>query len=385
MNILELNEQRTHQAAPPISTVLRKAPAVSKGAISRSSGGNAASNGATGMVLHVSNRPTSSVNHNSGAVSKKSHALDFPALPASAKSKKHAPRNPIDEDMLPSGAHIPLSNVSAKHRPLVDDYVSVANASSFQKIQTVQKEELEAKNRKVSEQVSAPKLTSQDFPSLGLGSSSKPNQVQANNWAKGQKQSDKRQRELENRKSKVAPAPLLSKENNNKQSINTTNKKQTQPAATNNKISATTAETSVPKKDKKSKDKKEKSNSDNSNQQQKVNGKSKEKNNNINNNSMKRDQSSTSPTSSLDNGNDNDNMPQVRPPPGFAQSSTNTQPPPGFQSTNVTVNSIAKSPNNLTFTSSFGEKYSIVRTHPYIQPTDAATRNQVNSDILLYK
>lgn len=373
----ELNDQRaqTHQSAPPISTVLRKAPAVSKGAISRSSGGNTASNGSTGMVLHVSNRPTSSVNHNSGATSKKPNALDFPALPASGKSKKHPPRNPIDEDMLPSGVHIPLSNVSAKHRPLVDDYVSVANASSFQKIQTVQKE-LDAKNRKVAENASAPKLTSQDFPSLSLGSSSKSNHVQANNWAKGQKQyaADKRQRELENRKAKVAPAPLLSKENNNKQSVNATNKKQTQPTATNNKISTNTTETNITKNDKKSKDKKEKTNSDNTNQQQKLNGKYKEKNNNSNNNSWKCGQSSTSPTSSLDN--DNESTLQMRPPPGFALSSTNTQPPPGFQSTNVTVNSIAKSPNNLTFTSSFGERYSIVRTHPYIQTTDAVTRNQ---------
>lgn len=328
------------------------------------------------MVLHVSNRPTSSVSHNSGATSKKPNALDFPALPASGKSKKHPPRNPIDEDMLPSGVHIPLSNVSAKHRPLVDDYVSVANASSFQKIQTVQKE-LDAKNRKVAENASAPKLTSQDFPSLSLGSSSKSNHVQANNWAKGQKQyaADKRQRELENRKAKVAPAPLLSKENNNKQSVNATNKKQTQPTATNNKISTNTTETNITKNDKKSKDKKEKTNSDNTNQQQKLNGKYKEKNNNSNNNSWKCGQSSTSPTSSLDN--DNESTLQMRPPPGFALSSTNTQPPPGFQSTNVTVNSIAKSPNNLTFTSSFGERYSIVRTHPYIQTTDAVTRNQV--------
>ncbi|XP_054739005.1 E3 ubiquitin-protein ligase ZNF598 [Anastrepha obliqua] len=371
-----VNENRTptQQSTPPISTVLRKAPAVSPGAISRSSrgGGITGSSGSSGMVLHVSNRPTSSGGHNSGAVAKKPNAMDFPALPSSGKSKKNASRTPIDEDMLPSGEHIPLSNVAAKHRTLVEDYVSVANPSSFQKIQTVQKEEVESKNRRAAEQSNAPKLTSLDFPSLGGGTASRSIQVPSNNWAKGQKQSDKKQRELENRKAKVAPAPLLPKEN--KQTANAMNKKQSPPTVTNSKTSTTAVEQNAAKKEKKIKDKKEKLTTENSNQQQKLNGKSKGKSNNSNSNSPKRYNNSSSPL--LSPANINEVSSQMRPPPGFGNQSAGTLPSTGFQSTNVTVNSVAKSPNNLTFTNSFGERYSIVRTHPYIPPSDAATRNQ---------
>ncbi|CAD7013306.1 unnamed protein product [Ceratitis capitata] len=368
-------ETKTTQQSPaPISTVLRKAPAVSKAVANRSAGGNGGPNGS--MVLHVSNRPTSSVNPNSGAVSKKPHALDFPALPASSKSKKNTSRAALEEDMLPSGAHIPLTNVPAKQRQLVDDYVSVANASSFQKIQTVQREELEPKNRKAGELANAPKLTSQDFPSLGPASSGKSNQAQPNSWVKGQKQSDKRQRELENRKAKIAPAPLLPKESN-KQTVNASNKKQTQQPTAANKISTNSADNNTTKKEKKAKDnKKEKSNPENIKSQQNSNGKVKEKNNNVNKHPPKPEEHTTSPLSlTLCNGRA-EIASQMRPPPGFGNVPFSTQPPPGFQSTNVTVNSVAKSPNNLTFTNSFGEKYSIVRTHPYIQPPDAATRNQ---------
>ncbi|XP_017475514.1 PREDICTED: zinc finger protein 598 [Rhagoletis zephyria] len=359
---------QSHQSAPPISTVLRKAPAVSTGAGSRTTGSGGGNTDP--MVLHVSNRPTSSGAHNSGAVAKKSNTLDFPALPSSSKSKKNASRTPIDEDMLPSGAHIPLSNVAAKHRTLVDDYVSVANPNSFRKIQTVQKEELEAKNRKAAEQANAPKLTSQDFPSLGGGTASRSGQALPNNWAKAPKQSDKKQRELENRKAKVAPAPVLPKENQ-KQTANATNKKLTSPAVSNSIAVAAATVQNASKKEKKSKDKKDKSAIENKNQPQTLNGKGKDKNSNA---SPKRGNRSTSPPLSLVNGRE-DSL-QMRPPPGFGNQSVCAQPPPGFQSTDVTVNSIAKSPNNLTFTNSFGERYSIVRTHPYIQPIDAAIRNQ---------
>ncbi|XP_067630809.1 E3 ubiquitin-protein ligase ZNF598 isoform X2 [Eurosta solidaginis] len=384
------NRAQNEQPAPPISTVLRKAPAVSTGAISRttrnagnSTGPNVAS---SGMVLHVSNRPTSSNEHqNSGAVAKKSNAMDFPALPTTGKSKKNAtPRTPVDEDMLPSGAHIPLTNIAAKHRTLLNDYVSVANQSSFQKLQTVQKEELEAKNRKSADQANAPKLTAQDFPSLGSGAPAKANHHHefSQNWAKGQKQSEKKLRESENRKAKVAPPPILATEKINKHNTNATNKKQS--ATTNGKTIANVADQNHinTKKEKKPKDKKEKSNIDNIDQQQQmVNDRHKEtksNNNNSNNNSTKCE-SLVRQKLSLVNGNDEDNnATETRPPLGYGMQSSSLaqQPTTGLQSTNVTVNSIAKSPNNLTFTNSFGERYSITRTHSYIHPPDAALRNQ---------
>lgn len=66
------------------------------------------------------------------------------------------------------------------------------------------------------------------------------------------------------------------------------------------------------------------------------------------------------------------------PPPGF--SSAGTAPPPGFKS--VTLNSVAKSSNDLTFTTSLGEQFSILPAsstqYQYLSPNNSAKRNQVN-------
>lgn len=60
------------------------------------------------------------------------------------------------------------------------------------------------------------------------------------------------------------------------------------------------------------------------------------------------------------------------PPPGFGTSNA----PPGFQS--VTVNSIVKPLNDLTFTTSLGESFNIIPTYFYMAPPNAVVRNQVN-------
>lgn len=63
------------------------------------------------------------------------------------------------------------------------------------------------------------------------------------------------------------------------------------------------------------------------------------------------------------------------PPPGFAgKGAGKTQPPPGFNK--VTVNSVAKPINNLTFTNSLGESFSIMPGHRYVPPPNASRRNQ---------
>lgn len=62
-------------------------------------------------------------------------------------------------------------------------------------------------------------------------------------------------------------------------------------------------------------------------------------------------------------------------PPGFDKSrKKQTQPPPGFNS--VTLNSVVKPTNNLTFTSSLGESYSILPTYQYLPPKNSTKRNK---------
>lgn len=179
-------------------------------------------------VIHVSNRPNMSTKQ-------PPNQKDFPALPGSSRSQnnvnhtlpqsssalglnqiankqrtqaseqsksqvkfsqkenKHAKR--MEEDFIPSNSAINLNAVSAKHRSLVDDYVSVVQPNS--KIALVQKEE--AKQTK-KDNVDAPvRLDTRDFPALG-GSTPLSESL----WVKSQKQQDR-----DNRKSKVAPPPLL--------------------------------------------------------------------------------------------------------------------------------------------------------------------------------
>ncbi|XP_023177787.2 E3 ubiquitin-protein ligase ZNF598 [Drosophila hydei] len=315
---------------------------------------------ANGMLLHVSNRPASNVS------GKKSTApeMDFPALPM-GKGKKMA-RN-LEEDMLPSGSVMPMNNVAAKHRTLVDDYVSVAHPSTYQKIQMVQKEELEAKARQEALKKSAPKLTAAEFPTLAptsikVATTSKlsSGSTSSLNWTKPM--SDKKQKDLDNRKSKVAPAPILptpkggstTSLNNNK--ANNINKQESKQQPENNK------------KEKKPKEKK-----NNQESQPKVNNKQKEKNNNTTNNNNNNNNNSDKQQQQLLNSNGNLSG-TLRAPPGLGAQPI--KPPPGFMS-NVTVNSVAKLANNLTFTTSLGENYSIVPSaNSYIDPPDTANRNQ---------
>ncbi|KAH8402121.1 hypothetical protein KR009_009979 [Drosophila setifemur] len=323
---------RAAQSQHPVAAVFKK-PTSGASSSNRSSAA-AASNG---MMLHVSNRPA--------APAKKAGApqMDFPAL-SSGKGNKKNLRN-LEEDLLPSGANVPMTNVSAKHRTLVDDYVSVANPSNFHKLQMVQKEENEARARLEAAKKSAPKLTAAEFPTLGpsatvsassgRGNAPRPASGAASlNWSKPT--SEKKQRELENRKAKVAPAPVLP-----------VGAAKTSPKANNSQ------EQQANKKDKKSKDKK------NNQENHPKAVKQKEKNNN----NEQKSTANGAPTT------------PIRAPPGLGSGGP-LKPPPGFMS-NVTVNSVAKLPNNLTFTSSLGESFNIVPSpYSYTDPPDTSTRNQ---------
>ncbi|KNC23010.1 hypothetical protein FF38_07929 [Lucilia cuprina] len=334
------------RAPPHISNVLRKQPASATGAIPRHSlSSNMPSTSTNGMVIHVSNRPSTS--NATASSNKKSNAMDFPALQMGKSKKSLAKQAILEEDMPSSGVNLPMSSVPSKHRSLVDDYVSVANPANFQKIQMVQKEEMETKARKEAAARNAPKLTNQDFPSLGGGSSAAKSSA-SNSWIKST-MSDKKQKDLENRKNKIAPAPLLPKNNNaaggaaSAKQANITNSNNQNNVANN-----------------KQKYKKPKEKKDNNNMETK-NNENKTSKNNLTNGNNTQQSSSSSP---------------LRPPPGFQSNNSSMKPPPGFQTTNVTVNSVAKSPNNLTFTSSLGESYSILPAHSYTAPADALARNQ---------
>ncbi|XP_033254091.1 E3 ubiquitin-protein ligase ZNF598-like [Drosophila miranda] len=189
---------RAAQSQHPVAAVFKKSANAVSGA-NRSVPAN------NGMLLHVSNRP-------SATKKPATPQFDFPALPL-GKGKKNM-RN-LEEDMLPSTSTVPMTNLSAKHRTLVDDYVSVANPNTYHKLQMVQKEESEAKARAEAMKKNAPKLTSAEFPTLGpcastsRAAASRPSNGSAAslNWSKPT--SEKKQRELENRKAKVAPPPVL--------------------------------------------------------------------------------------------------------------------------------------------------------------------------------
>lgn len=88
-----------------------------------------------------------------------------------------------------------------------------------------------------------------------------------------------------------------------------------------------------------------------------------------------------SPRHSSSNNNGNVKSTTSGPPPGFdgSTSTTTPVPPPGFNS--VTLNSVAKPTNNLTFTTSLGESFSILPTHNYLAPPNCAKRNQVSCSI----
>uniref|UniRef100_A0A1I8Q1W3 RING-type E3 ubiquitin transferase n=1 Tax=Stomoxys calcitrans TaxID=35570 RepID=A0A1I8Q1W3_STOCA len=327
------NNAAKTQQQQPISAMLKKKPTPATGAVPRTPAPKNGPSTSSGMVIHVSNRPAANV---TAGPAKKPSAMDFPALPAGKSKKGKAVA--LNEDMSTSGLQLPVSTVAAKHRTLVDDYVSVANPANFQKIQMVQKEELEAKARKEAEARSAPKLTSQDFPSLGGAAPARSSAPASNTWVKAVV-NEKRQKELENRKNKVAPAPVLPKTNS------FTTPKSSPPVLTNGNLQSNATNIANNKKDKKAKEKKAKEPNNNNNIENKAT------NNHVNNNIQK---------------------PSTSPPPS---PQTNKTTPAEYHS-NVTVNSVAKSPNNLTFTSSLGESYSILPTHTFTPPTDAMLRNQ---------
>uniref|UniRef100_A0A7G3AJD0 RING-type E3 ubiquitin transferase n=1 Tax=Lutzomyia longipalpis TaxID=7200 RepID=A0A7G3AJD0_LUTLO len=268
-----------------------------------------------GTIIHISNRPP-----------KHPDAIkDFPALPGSTRGPKAD---------LPPAVTVNPKSFSAKHRNLVEDGAMVTpNASIASKLMMVVPPPSAPKKAPEVKEPKVPKLNSDDnFPTLS--SSATLSGCLPPTWVPVTKS------KVESRKSKVAPAPDLSHQSSAiKTEEKSTKKKSKNPTA-------------------KTKDKEAK----------------RENNNNVNgNNNSIADEigalkiSKEPPQASLG------------PPPGFngiPGGKTKGQPPPGFNS--VTLNSVARKPNNdLTFTNSTGETFSIVPTRKYIAPPDSKKRNEI--------
>lgn len=347
----------------------------------------------TSMMIHVSNRPTSSgVGATAG---KKSSAADFPALPGTSRGKK----SDLYADMEGSsgGGMVNLNAMSAKHRALADDYVSVSSVMS--KVATVTPKE---PKKSLPAQSVVPSVNStKAFPTLsesGGGSgkpAAKPAQWVVANKVNSASFSSTGAAGAVSAKKKPAPAPNL-KDEGNFVNLN----------ALTGKKSTAVVETIPPGKEKNGSDKK--NNNIQHSEQPQAKSKSKDKSKSNANGSggdsrnNKENENSTGENFPVLGGVQTTDFALAnlgsgggtrRGPPGFENVNVNNNnynsinsgggnssrkvpgPPPGFS--NVTLNSVARNTNNLTFTSSSGESYNILPgTHSYVPPSNSSKRNQ---------
>ncbi|XP_049289640.1 E3 ubiquitin-protein ligase ZNF598 [Anopheles funestus] len=354
----------------------------------------------TSMMIHVSNRPAgSSGGKTNGAsvasmVGKKSTS-DFPALPGSGSkgsNKKTGGDIYADMDERSGGAAmVNLNAISAKHRALVDDYMSVSSVVS--KVTTISSKDAK-KQLSAPVQSSVPSVNSiKAFPTLGDGN--KPASVKPLPWASGSATASNSggggsaaSAGNTSGKKKPTPAPNLREEiafvNLNaltgKKSAEKT--KQKADSSLSNVADARNNNSELAQRGiGATKDPRNKEPQQKQQQHSKSNGQSSSANqtSHANNNN--------NPSSTLNNsfpvlGNANSVQFALaagpkRTPPGFENVHVKRMPgpPPGFG--NVTLNSVARNANNMTFTNSTGESYNILPTHSYVSPSNASKRNQV--------
>uniref|UniRef100_A0A182XZA1 RING-type E3 ubiquitin transferase n=1 Tax=Anopheles stephensi TaxID=30069 RepID=A0A182XZA1_ANOST len=368
---------------------------------------SAASSG-TSMMIHVSNRPSGSSGSKSNGIGKKSNAADFPALPGSAGKGSFGVNKKTGGDVYAdmddrggTATMVNLNAISAKHRALVDDYVSVSGAVS--KVTTISAKDAK-KPSAAPVQASVPSVKStKAFPSLGE-SSTKPAVVKPVPWVTGASSSSANASALSSStssKKKPTPAPNL-KDDTAFVNLNAlTGKKSSEKTAKQKEptVTASSADTRnnncnnngdfVQKGAGATKDRSKEQQQQQQKQQAKFNGQSSSEyhasaaathhqhsnNNNVasstSNNAFPVLGSSNSVQFALAAG------PKRTPPPGFENVHVKRvpAPPPGFG--NVKLNSVARNMNNMTFTNSTGESYNILPTHSYVSPSNASKRNQV--------
>ncbi|XP_035911847.1 LOW QUALITY PROTEIN: E3 ubiquitin-protein ligase ZNF598 [Anopheles stephensi] len=368
---------------------------------------SAASSG-TSMMIHVSNRPSGSSGSKSNGIGKKSNAADFPALPGSAGKGSFGVNKKTGGDVYAdmddrggTATMVNLNAISAKHRALVDDYVSVSGAVS--KVTTISAKDAK-KPSAAPVQASVPSVKStKAFPSLGE-SSTKPAVVKPVPWVTGASSSSANASATSSStssKKKPTPAPNL-KDDTAFVNLNAlTGKKSSEKTAKQKEptVAASSADTRnnncnnngdfVQKGAGATKDRSKEQQQQQQKQQAKFNGQSSSEyhaaaaathqhhsnNNNVasstSNNAFPVLGSSNSVQFALAAG------PKRTPPPGFENVHVKRvpAPPPGFG--NVKLNSVARNMNNMTFTNSTGESYNILPTHSYVSPSNASKRNQV--------
>ncbi|XP_058459012.1 E3 ubiquitin-protein ligase ZNF598 [Malaya genurostris] len=343
----------------------------------------------TSMMIHVSNRPPSGTGATNGG--KKPSAADFPALPGTSKSGSK--KSDLYADMEGSNGMVNLNAMSAKHRGLVDDYVSVSSVVS--KVATMAPAKDTKKQTAAAQNVVPSVNSAKAFPTLSE-SGAKPgftkpaqwivaNKVNSSSFALGAAGANASASGGGNvsSKKKPAPAPNL-KEEGYFVNLNALTGKKSSSAG-----DKTDGNSAVNSNDRR-----------NNNDQAQQGGKSKTK-----------EKGKHGSNGDTRNQKENDNVPAgesfpvlgnrpvadfalanlggdggapKRGPPGFENVSLNNNnnasrkipaPPPGFS--NVTLNSVARNINNLTFTSSSGESYNILPgAHSYVAPSNASKRNQ---------
>uniref|UniRef100_A0A182NHA2 RING-type E3 ubiquitin transferase n=1 Tax=Anopheles dirus TaxID=7168 RepID=A0A182NHA2_9DIPT len=359
------------------------------------------SSAGTSMMIHVSNRPSgSSAGKPNGGLSAgsgagKKSSSDFPALPGSnnkgsfVPGKKHGDVYADMDDRSGSAPMVNLNAFSAKHRALVDDYVSVSSVVS--KVTTISAKDMK-KNSSNGAQAAVPSVKStKAFPTLGDGS--KPPTPKVTPWATGAAGSSNSAASGSNgtaggstsSKKKPVPAPNL-KEDTGFVNLNAlTGKKSADKVKQKDAPSASAVD----------------SRNNNSESHQKASGSMKERNKEIQQKQQQGKSNGQTPSVVLANHSNNNsgvasmsnnsfpvlggaNSVQFalaagpkRTPPGFENVNVKRMPapPPGFG--NVTLNSVARNVNNMTFTNSTGESYNILPTHNYVSPKNATNRNQV--------
>lgn len=347
----------------------------------RGQGGQGSSKPSTSMMIHVSNRPPSG--SAGGGAKKANNVADFPALPGTSKSsnKKVDLYSDMEDTDTTSNGMVNLNAISAKHRSLVDGYVSMSSAVS--KVATV----APPKETKKATQNVVPSVNStKAFPTLGDGKAPKSaqwivaNKVNSSSFS-GSGGGNGSSANVSSKK-KPVPAPNLKDESNFVNLNALTGKKSGGGGDTSG---ATTGKTT------------DKKNNNDQGQTKQSKGKDKNKPNKENESASLSDnfpvlggqQITDFALANLGGGG---SAPK-RGPPGFENVSVNNSssgnnnnnnnngirkvpaPPPGFS--NVTLNSVARNINNLTFTSSSGESYNILPgAYSYVAPSNASKRNQ---------
>lgn len=312
------------------------------------------------------------------------YILTLPGTNKSSNKKADLYSDMEDTDTTSNGM-VNLNAISAKHRSLVDGYVSMSSAVS--KVATV----APPKETKKSTQNVVPSVNStKAFPTLGGDGSKAPksaqwmvaNKVNSSSFSSGNGSGGSAANVSS--KKKPVPAPNL-KDDSNFVNLNAlTGKKSSgggESSGSSGKVN-------------------DKKNNNDQGPTKQSKGKDKNKPNKENESASLSDnfpvlggpQITDFALANLGGGGGGGNAPK-RGPPGFENVSVNNSssgnsnnsnngirkvpaPPPGFS--NVTLNSVARNINNLTFTSSSGESYNILPgAYSYVAPSNASKRNQV--------